>query len=74
MVKRAHHLLYSNTFQQWGLDFIGEIHLASSGQHTWILTDIDYFTKWIEAIPTRNISHKVVIGFLEDIMARFWVS
>jgi transposase InsO family protein len=32
---------------------------------------MDYFTKWIEAIPTRNASHKVIIGFLEDIMAKF---
>jgi transposase InsO family protein len=35
------------------------------------LTATDYFTKWIEAIPTRNASHKVIIGFLEDIVARF---
>jgi transposase InsO family protein len=35
------------------------------------LTAIDYFTKWIEAIPTRNVSHKVIIGFLEDIIVRF---
>jgi hypothetical protein len=48
----------SGPFQQWGLDFIGEIHPASSGQHRWILTATDYFTKWIEAIPTRNASHK----------------
>eukprot|EP00253_Pinus_taeda_P025709 PITA_25709 len=41
-------------FQQWGLYFIGEIHLASSGQHRWILIATDYFTKWIEAIPTRQ--------------------
>jgi transposase InsO family protein len=61
----------STPFQQWGLDFIGEIHPASSGQHRWILIAIDYFTKWIEAIHTRNDSHKVIIGFLEDIMARF---
>jgi transposase InsO family protein len=53
------------------LDFIGEIHPNSSGQHRWILTAIDYFTKWIEAIPTRSASHKVIIGFLEDIIARF---
>jgi hypothetical protein len=58
-------------FQQWGLDFIGEIHPPSSGQHRWILTATDYFTKWIEAIPTRSASHKVIIGFLEDIIARF---
>jgi transposase InsO family protein len=53
------------------LEFIGEIHPASSGQHKWILTATNYFTKWIEYIPTRNASHKVIIGFLEDIMERF---
>jgi hypothetical protein len=37
----------SRPFQQWGLDFIGEIHPTSSGQHKWILTATDYFTKWI---------------------------
>ena len=30
-----------------------------------------YFTKWIESIPTRSASHKVIINFLEDIMSRF---
>jgi len=38
-------------FQQWGLDFVGEIHPSSSGQHKWILTATDYFTKWIK--PSR---------------------
>jgi hypothetical protein len=54
-----------------GLDFIGEIHPPSCGQHRWILTAIDYFTKWIDDIPTRNTSHRVIIGFLEDIIVRF---
>jgi transposase InsO family protein len=58
-------------FQQWGLDFIGEIHPPSSGQHRWILTATDYFTKWIEVVPTRSASHKVIISLLEDIIARF---
>eukprot|EP00253_Pinus_taeda_P025421 PITA_25421 len=44
----------SAPFQQWGLDFNGEIQSGSSGQHRWILTATDYFTKWIEAIPTRQ--------------------
>ena len=52
-------------FQQWGLDFIGEIHPPSSGQHRWILTATDYFTKWIEAIPSRQSNDSVIIGFLE---------
>jgi hypothetical protein len=63
--------MVSGPFQQWGLDFIGEIHPASSGQNRWILTATDYFTKWIEAIPTRSASHKVIINFLEDIMSIF---
>jgi transposase InsO family protein len=41
------------------------------GQHRWFLTTTDYFTKWIEAIPTRSASHKVIINFLEDIISRF---
>jgi hypothetical protein len=64
------HVVALGPFQQWGLYFIGKIHLASSGRHRWILTTTDYFTKWIEAIPTRNASHKVIIGFLDDIVAR----
>jgi hypothetical protein len=31
----------------------------------------NYFTKWIESIPTRSASHKVIINFLEDIIERF---
>jgi transposase InsO family protein len=59
-------------FQQWGLDFIGEIHLHSSAQHKWILTTTNYFTKWVEAIPTQNATNSVVINFLEEnILSRF---
>ena len=32
-------------FQQWGLDFIGEINHVSSRKHRWILIATDYFTK-----------------------------
>eukprot|EP00253_Pinus_taeda_P032825 PITA_32825 len=62
----------SGPFQQWGLDFIGEINPHSSGQHIWILVATDYFTKWIEAIPTRKANHHVVMKFLtENIFTRF---
>ena len=53
-------------FQQWGLDFIGEINPSSSGQHKRILTAIDYFTKCIEAIPTRQAIDSVIIQFIEE--------
>eukprot|EP00253_Pinus_taeda_P002696 PITA_02696 len=62
----------SGPFQQWGLDFIQEINPHSSGQHKWILVATDYFTKWIEAIPTRKADHHVVMKFFtENILTRF---
>eukprot|EP00253_Pinus_taeda_P035592 PITA_35592 len=62
----------SAPFQQWGLDFLGEIHPASSGQHRWILTATNYFTKWIKAIPIRQATDVVIISILEkNILSHF---
>jgi hypothetical protein len=61
-------------FQQWGLDFIGQFKDNSSNGYTWIITTTDYFTKWVEAIPTKSKTDKVVMDFLEDIIiTRFGV-
>ena len=49
-------ILVEAPFQQWGLDFIGEINPNSSSQHTWILAAKNYFTKWIESIPTNGLN------------------
>jgi hypothetical protein len=38
-------------FKQWGLDIIGEINPNSSKKHKYILTKMDYFIRWTEAIP-----------------------
>ena len=47
--------------------------LTSSGQHRRILTAIDYFTKWIEAFPTRQATYSIIIHFLENnILSKFW--
>eukprot|EP00253_Pinus_taeda_P034527 PITA_34527 len=45
-------------FQHWGLDFIGKFHENSSNGYSWILTAMDYFTKWVEAIPAKNATEK----------------
>jgi transposase InsO family protein len=61
-------------FQQWGLDFIWEFKENSSNDFRWIITTTDYFTSWVEAIPTQKETDKVVIEFLEDkIITRFGV-
>jgi hypothetical protein len=65
-------IIANGPFQQWGLNFIGEIHPPSYGKQKWILTTTDYFKKWIEAIPTRNATYKVIMRFLEGyIFSRF---
>jgi hypothetical protein len=56
------------------LDFIGQIHPASSKRHRFIPVATDYFTKWTEAVPLRNMTHKEVISFvLEHIIHRFGI-
>ena len=65
-------IVVNAAFQQWDLDFIGEINFDSSGKQKWILTATDFFTKWVEAIPTRNSTDKVIINFIqENILSRF---
>jgi hypothetical protein len=47
-------------FRGWGLNFIGEIHLGSSKGHQFILVATYYFTKWTEAVPLGNMTHREV--------------
>jgi hypothetical protein len=61
-------------FRGWGLDFISEIHLGSSKGHRFILVATDYFTKWTETVPLRNMTHQEVISFVQKhIIYRFGV-
>jgi hypothetical protein len=61
-------------FRGWGLDFIGEILPGSSKGHRFILVAMDYFTKWAEALPLRNMTHREVISFVQEhIIYRFGV-
>ena len=54
------------------MEFIVEINPSSSGQHKWILIATNFFTKWVEAIPTRNATDKVIMEFIEEnILSRF---
>ena len=56
------------------MDLIGKIYLTSSKGHNFILVAIDYFTKWVEAIPLKNVEQKEVIQFIkEQIIHRFGI-
>jgi hypothetical protein len=62
------------SFKGWGLDFIGEIHPESSKGHRFILVSMNYFTKWTEVVPLRNMTHREVKSFVEEhIVYRFRV-
>jgi hypothetical protein len=51
-------------FRRWGLDFIGEIHPYSAKGHQFVLVAVDYFTKWVEAVPLKKMTHREVIDFV----------
>jgi hypothetical protein len=48
-------------FRGWSLDFIGEVHPASMKGHQFVLMATDYFTKWAEAVPLKNMAHQELI-------------
>jgi hypothetical protein len=53
-------------FSKWGLDFIGPIKPPSLGGKVFILTAINYFTKWVEIVPLNHSTDNQVISFLEN--------
>jgi hypothetical protein len=67
-----HHIINSWPFREWALDFVGQIHPTSSKGHRFVLVATDYFTKWTEIVPLKNITHREVIHFTsEHIVHRF---
>ena len=65
-------MVVETPFQQWGMDFIGPFDQNSSNGYKYILTCTYYFTRWVEAIPTKKCTTTVVIKFLEEnIVSRY---
>ncbi|XP_070041259.1 uncharacterized protein [Nicotiana tomentosiformis] len=46
------------SFAAWGIDMIGPIEPAASNVHHFILVDIHYFTKWVEASTYKAVTEK----------------
>jgi len=40
-------------FTKWGIDFT-TCNLPSKGNHKYIIMFVDYFTKWLEVMPTSK--------------------
>jgi transposase InsO family protein len=61
-------------FRGWGMDMIGKINPPSSKGHQYILAIMDYFTKWVEAIPIKSVTSKDVVNFIkEHVIHRFGI-
>ena len=59
--------------ERWGIDLTGP-HPTSAGGHKYILTAIDYFSRWTEAFPIRNQEAATVAKVLvEQVFVRFGV-
>jgi len=59
-------------FAHLGLDIIGPLE-KTRNNNQYIIVIVDYFTKWVEAEPTENITSKDVIKFLINVFARHGV-
>ena len=51
-------------FEAWGMDMVGPINPPSSNGHKFIFAVTDYFSKWAEAAPFKEIKTSTVLEFL----------
>jgi transposase InsO family protein len=59
-------------FAVWGIDIMGILPRAPGG-FRYLFIEVDTFTKWMEAMPAINITHEVVVKFLQSIIYKFGV-
>ena len=52
-------------FEMWGMGVVGPISPPSSKGHQFSLAITDYFSKWDEAIPLREVKTSDVIKFIK---------
>nr|ABF96190.1 retrotransposon protein, putative, Ty3-gypsy subclass [Oryza sativa Japonica Group] len=57
-------------FSCWGLDILGPFPRGQGG-YRFLFVAIDKFTKWIEAVPTREIKADNAIKFIKGIFCRY---
>jgi hypothetical protein len=58
---------------KWGIDFT-TFHPASTRGHRYIIVVVEYFIKWVEAMPTFNNDGETAALFIfNQIIARFGI-
>jgi len=51
-------------FDIWGIDFMGPFSNSFGKQY--ILVAMNYVSKWVEAIPSKNNENKIIVKFLKE--------
>jgi hypothetical protein len=66
-------LSYIGPFCKWGIDFM-TCNPPSSNGHKYIVVAVDYFTKWVEAMPTfNNTTDTTTCFFFNHVITHFGV-
>lgn len=52
-------------FSMWGIDMIRMIEPNALNGHHFILVDINYFTKWLEASSYANVTRQIFTRFIK---------
>nr|XP_009762357.1 PREDICTED: uncharacterized protein LOC104214397 [Nicotiana sylvestris] len=60
-----HPTVASWPFDAWGLDVVGPLPKSSKGQ-MYILAAIDYFSKWAEVVPLKEVKKETVVDFIKS--------
>jgi len=61
------------SFKQVAIDLMGEMFSVSSREHRYILSVVDYATKYPEAVELKSISTVAVPEALVSIFFRAWI-
>lgn len=66
-------ILAFDVFEKWGLDAIGPLPVTARGK-CYIITAVDYLSRWAEAKAVRQVMAKDVAKFIhEEVCCRFGV-
>ena len=63
--EHLHHSATSWPFETWGMDIVGPINPPSVIGDRFILVITDYFSKWAEAIPLKEVKTNNIVTFIK---------
>ena len=60
-------------FEKWAIDFVGLIQPPEKKMGAqYIITTIEYLTRWVEAQPVKDCTRKTIVKFLfEYVLTKF---